>query len=191
MYIDAAEGKLSVHSDEVNQIKCNPQRTLLASCSDDGTARIWDVGDVKLGRASSKKPVTLSGHTSTVSSIAWCPEDQTAGYEILATSVGPRRKNCYALLTTCRRSSLDGTARLWNSSTGECLTAFNDHTASIYTISFSPDARLFATAGADGYLHIYDVKVSTRCACLTFAHSPRPSSSRERLSGHGGRAESA
>ncbi|GJE85862.1 WD40 repeat-like protein [Phanerochaete sordida] len=137
---DAPLETLSIHSDEVNQIKCNPQRTLLASCSDDGTARIWDVGDVKLGRASSKKPVTLSGHTSTVSSIAWCPEDQTADYEILATS------------------SLDGTARLWNSSTGECLTVFNDHMASIYTISFSPDARLFATAGADGHLHIYDVK---------------------------------
>ncbi|EKM61352.1 uncharacterized protein PHACADRAFT_247901 [Phanerochaete carnosa HHB-10118-sp] len=131
---------LSGHSDEVNQIKCNSRRTLLASCSDDGTVRIWEVGDVKLGRASNNEAVTLAGHSSTVNSITWCPWDQTSDYDLLATS------------------SLDGTSRLWNSSTGECLRVFSDHAASIYTIAFSPDSRLFATAGADGYLRVYDVK---------------------------------
>lgn len=59
------------------------------------------------------------------------------------------------------RSSLDGTSRLWNAINGECLRVFADHKASIYTLSFSPDSRLFATAGADGYLLVYDVKVSS------------------------------
>ena len=69
------------------------------------------------------------------------------------------------MLTQFERSSLDGTSRLWNSSTGECLRVFNDHTSSIYTIAFSPDSRLFATAGADGYLHVYDMKVSLDSPC--------------------------
>lgn len=137
---DSPVETLSGHSNEVNQVKCNSRRTLLASCSDDGTARIWDVVDAKQGRTSNKPPVILSGHSTTVSSIAWCPWDQTSDYDILATS------------------SLDGTSRLWSASNGDCLRVFNDHTASIYTISFSPDSRLFATAGADGYLRIYDVK---------------------------------
>lgn len=131
---------LSGHIDEVNQLKCNPRRTLLASCSDDGTARVWDIEAIKLGKPFNKKVLMLEGHSSTVSSIAWCPWDQHSIDDVLATS------------------SLDGTARLWNTTTGECLRVFQHHKAAVYTLAFSPDGRLFATAGADGYLYVYDVK---------------------------------
>ena len=80
-----ADKESSGHSDEVNQIKYNSRRTILASCSDDGTARIWDIGDVKFGRPSSKKVIILVGHSTTVNSISWCPWDQVSDYDILAT----------------------------------------------------------------------------------------------------------
>lgn len=60
-------------------------------------------------------------------------------------------------------SSFDGTSRLWDSVTGECLRVFQDHKRHVYALAFSPDARFFATGGADGWLHVYDVKVSISC----------------------------
>lgn len=83
----ASEVFCSGHTDEVNQIKCNSRRTALASCSDDRTARVWDVESIKLGRPFNNAVLTLEGHSSTVSSIAWCPWDQQSDGDILATCV--------------------------------------------------------------------------------------------------------
>ncbi len=58
-----------------------------------------------------------------------------------------------------RRSSFDGTSRLWDVRTGDCLRAFSDHKEAIYTLRFSPDGSLFTTGGADGWIFVYDVKV--------------------------------
>lgn len=81
------------------------------------------------------------------------------------------------------RSSFDGTSRLWDSVTGECLRVFQDHKRHVYALAFSPDARFFATGGGDGWLHVYDVKVgvlyySSRL-CLTKSHS------QDKNAGHG------
>ncbi|KAI0931269.1 hypothetical protein AcW1_001282 [Taiwanofungus camphoratus] len=128
------------HTTEVNQIKCSPSRTKIASCSDDCTARIWNIEDVVFSRPSNDDVVILRGHKSTVSTIAWCPVTPQGEHEILATS------------------SFDGTSRLWDSVTGECLQVFEDHKRHVYALAFSPDARFFATGGGDGWLHVYDVK---------------------------------
>lgn len=70
----------SGHYHEVNQIRCNPARTRLASCSDDTTARIWNIADISSrspdsipGLVASDNTVVLKGHTQSVSSIGWCP----------------------------------------------------------------------------------------------------------------------
>lgn len=49
---------------------------------------------------------------------------------------------------------------MWDSVTGACLKHFGDHTKPVYALSFSPNGRLFATGGGDGYLHVYNVEVS-------------------------------
>ena len=58
------------------------------------------------------------------------------------------------------RSSFDGTSRVWDSVTGDCLCSFDDHKKNVYALAFSPDGRHIATAGGDGCLHIYDIRVS-------------------------------
>ncbi|PCH34026.1 WD40 repeat-like protein [Wolfiporia cocos MD-104 SS10] len=128
------------HTTEVNQIKCSPSRTRIASCSDDRTARIWNIEDVVFSRPANDEVIVLSGHTNTVSTIAWCPVTAEGEHELLATS------------------SFDGTSRLWDSVTGQCLRMFQDHKRHVYALAFSPDARFFATGGGDGWLHVYDVK---------------------------------
>ncbi|OCH96413.1 WD40 repeat-like protein [Obba rivulosa] len=128
------------HGTEVNQVKCNESRTRLASCSDDCTARVWNIEDVIFARPVHDEPLVLKGHTQIVSTIAWCPVTSQGEQEILASS------------------AFDGTLRLWNSVTGDCLQMFHDHTRHVFALAFSPDARLLATGAGDGLLHIYDVK---------------------------------
>ncbi|KAF4604815.1 hypothetical protein EYR40_003597 [Pleurotus pulmonarius] len=136
---------LSGHRNEINQIKCNPSRTLIASCSDDTTARIWTVAPPTApegipGLAPVEQEVSLTGHKHCVSGIDWCPRPPAGSNDILATS------------------SFDGTARFWDAITGDCLHTFNDHKRPVYALSFSPDGRWFSTGGGDGYMYIYNTE---------------------------------
>ncbi|KAJ6510655.1 WD40 repeat-like protein [Mycena sanguinolenta] len=133
----------SGHTNEINEIECNPSGTHLASCSDDMTARIWKVGDISASGVSSSEsnePVVLIGHKHSVTLVGWCPNTSPGTNEIVATA------------------SWEGVARLWDSVTGECLHIFEDHKLPIYTIKFSPTGRWVATGSSDGWLHVYDVK---------------------------------
>lgn len=76
-----------------------------------------------------------------------------------------------------RRSSFDGTARLWDSVTGECLKVFADHKRPVYALDFSPNGQFLSTGSGDGWLYIYDVKVnilhSVQFAPDNFFQDPR------------------
>ncbi|KAH9944279.1 WD40 repeat-like protein [Epithele typhae] len=123
-----ADGLSAGHASEVNQVKCNPTRTRLASCSDDDTGRVWNIEDVGSSRAT-PSPVILKGHNSPISNIVWSPFTPAGEHEIVATV------------------------------NGQCLCTFKDHVSvNLYALSFSPDGRYVGTAGADGWLHIYDVQ---------------------------------
>ena len=76
---------ISGHTTEVNQIKCSPSRSRIASCSDDRTARIWNIEDIVYNRPPNNDVVVLKGHSDTVSSIAWSPVVTEGDHEILAS----------------------------------------------------------------------------------------------------------
>lgn len=131
------------HGDEINQIRCNADGTRIATCSDDMTARIWNVESVYNsaesipGLVASDAVVVLEGHRHSVTTVGWCPNSSLNKHPMVATS------------------SFDRTARLWDSVTGECLKIFCDHRRPVYTLSFSPDGYWLATGSGDGWLHIY------------------------------------
>ncbi|KAF5310672.1 hypothetical protein D9619_007721 [Psilocybe cf. subviscida] len=140
---------LNGHIDEVNQIRVNSSGTRLASCSDDGTAYIWNVED--LGRSaetipglSTSEQVVLKGHNHSVSTVTWCVDHPEGTNELLVTS------------------SLDSTVRLWDSVTGQCLHVFADHHAPLYSLTFSPDGKFIATGSGDGWLHVYHTRSMER-----------------------------
>ncbi|KAF5368495.1 hypothetical protein D9758_002147 [Tetrapyrgos nigripes] len=133
------------HKDEINQIKCNPSGTRLASCSDDTTTRIYDVSNISSqvdgipGLDGSSSTVVLEGHHHSVSTLGWYRLPGTSK-ELLATG------------------SFDGVTRLWDCDSGECLHFFVDHTRPVYALSISPNNRWMATGGGDGWLHVYNLK---------------------------------
>ncbi|KAF8963926.1 WD40-repeat-containing domain protein [Flammula alnicola] len=137
---------LNGHKDEINQIRVNPSGTRLASCSDDGTAYIWKVDNISRasetipGLSASEHGVVLKGHNHSVSTVGWCIDHPAGTNELIATS------------------SFDGTARLWDSVTGECLNVFRDHKGPLYSLTFSPDGKFIATGSGDGWLHIYHTR---------------------------------
>ena len=78
--------------------------------------------------------VTLQGHTDEVYSVAF---DQDGRRLITA--------------------SADGTARIWDATTGQELQVLRGHTGAIYSAAFSPRGRLAATASADKTVRVWNV----------------------------------
>ncbi len=81
----------SGHKDEINQIRVNSAGTRLASCSDDGTAYIWRIDNIKPaadeipGLSASDHVVILKGHTHSVSIVDWCVDRPPGTNELIAT----------------------------------------------------------------------------------------------------------
>ncbi|KAM0788735.1 hypothetical protein ACM66B_002827 [Microbotryomycetes sp. NB124-2] len=155
------------HRDEVNMVKFSPCGTLLASASDDHTARVWSLQNVAGFDVESRLTArdegrliddeeqggvfVLEGHTSDVHSVAWAPLAKGSP-RVLASA------------------SFDHTARLWNADDGTCLQVLAQHSDFVYSISFSPGVGAFlATGSNDGKMDIWRVK--DRKLVMEYEHS--------------------
>jgi WD40 repeat protein len=67
-----------------------------------------------------------------------------------------------ALLAT---ASLDGTARLWDATTGRELRRLT-HRGEVHAVAFSPDAGRLATGSRDGSVRIWDIPGGDELAVL-------------------------
>jgi transducin (beta)-like 1 len=126
------------HEDEINSVRWSPDGSLLASCSDDTTARIWDASG-----ASDEAKWVLAGHAKEIYCLEWSP-----------TGPGTANPALPPLLAT---ASFDATVRLWDPLTGRCLHVLARHTEPVYAIGFSPDGRFLASGSLDETLNIWAV----------------------------------
>src|SRR5207253_9656741 len=99
--------------------------------------RRWKCED--LNRQYQGGTFTLSGHASSVMSVAFSPD-------------GTR------LATT----SYDDTARLWGARTGKPLGACKGHTSVVTGVAFSPDGTRLATASYDKTARLWDARTGER-----------------------------
>jgi len=105
----------------------DPDGARLASASYDGTVRIWDMKDYHCIH-------TLSGHTSSVTSVAFSPDGDQ-----LATA------------------SYDHTIILWNSHTGKHIRSLKGHHNVVFDVRYSKDGRSLFTVSRDNVLRQWDV----------------------------------
>lgn len=118
---------LTGHSSDVNSVLFSPNnagKSLLASGSSDKTIRLWNLEQ--------HTSTTLTRHTYQVHSLAFAPEYDSDGKNLLLRSMAS--------------VSTDGTCLLWDMSTISVLKEYrHDSGAPIRVVQFSPNGLLLAT----------------------------------------------
>ncbi|TNN67298.1 Coronin-6 [Liparis tanakae] len=110
------------HSGPVLDIDwCPHDDNILASCSEDCTAMVWQIPDHSLTRPLSDPIVILEGHSKRVGIVTWHPTARN----ILLTA------------------GSDNLIIIWNVGTGEPLITMDDHPDLIYSISWNRNGSLF------------------------------------------------
>lgn len=118
------------HANEVNAVKWSPSGALLASCSDDRTAKLWKPEQ-------SACVLDLDEHAQDIYQVKWTPLPSS---HLLATA------------------SSDATIKTWDVETGRCLHTLAEHQKAVYSVNFSPDGQFLASGSMDATLRIWSVK---------------------------------
>jgi hypothetical protein len=112
----------------------SPDGKWLATRSNDGTAVLWEA-------ASGQKLRTFQGHSGPVFSVAFSPDGKW-----LATATGS--ETTYTGRLAVPRFG-EGTAVLWEASSGQRLRTFQGHSGPVFSVAFSPDGKWLATGSED------------------------------------------
>jgi WD40 repeat protein len=120
---------LKGHSKQVLGVAYSPDGTKAASCSKDGTIRLWDV------RSGEPLRVEFKGHDNDkdVNGVVFSHD----GKRILSASD-------------------DGSARIWDASSGKELKSFRHEDAEVWCVAFSPNGTRAVSGGSDGKAYLWD-----------------------------------
>ncbi len=154
---------------------------MLASGSDDHTIKLWNL-------ATGEQIRTLTGHSSSVRSVAFSPDgkilvsgslDRTIKVwnvstgklirtlpfsdKVISVAISPDGK-------TLASVSFDRTIKLWNLATGEQIRTLIGHSSKVTSIAFSPDGRTLASGSFDRTIKLWD-QVTGKPIRTLVAHS--------------------
>jgi WD40 repeat protein len=161
--------KLLGHKGEVCHVAYAPDGKLLASCSWDGTIKIWDP-------ANGTEVRTLEGHKGDVNWVTFSPDSKTLASagddrQVRLWDVGsgatrpPLTGHQDDVMTvefspdgmTIASGGLDGFVRLWDHASGRLIATFAGHTKRIDSVAFRKDGNTLVSAGQDGVARFWDV----------------------------------
>lgn len=126
----SAKATEKAHDKDINSVCISPNDKLLASGSQDRTAKLWSLPDFSLLGV-------FRGHRRGVWCVQFSPMDQ-----VLASS------------------SADGTVKLWGLQDFSCLKTFEGHDASVLKMVFTSRGTQILTGGSDGLVKLWTIKTN-------------------------------
>lgn len=167
---------IEAHSGSVGAIAISANGQLIASGSDDGTIKVWNLKTGQLIRA-------LTGHTDTIWALAISPNGQTLAsssatndgslklwnlktgkvirtikqdwyVKSLAFSPDGERLAIGSWNTTARNAEIE----VWNARTGKLIYSFQGSPQSNLMVAFSPDGKTLASGNEDSTIQLWDVR---------------------------------
>uniref|UniRef100_A0AAR2L436 U3 small nucleolar RNA-associated protein 13 C-terminal domain-containing protein n=1 Tax=Pygocentrus nattereri TaxID=42514 RepID=A0AAR2L436_PYGNA len=118
------------HDKDVNSVAISPNDKVLASGSQDRTAKLWSLTDMSLLGV-------FRGHRRGIWCVQFSPVDQ-----VLATA------------------SADGSVKLWGLHDFSCLKTFEGHDASVLKIIFVSRGTQLVSGGSDGLVKLWTIKTN-------------------------------
>ena len=161
---------LGRHADAVNSIAFSPDGRSLVSGGDDYVFKVWDIPSQRL--LLTRDHVT-DRRRSQVKAVRFSPDGETvvtAGQHVKLWDT-----NNYAEITTLRHDAWvwavafsapggllatgddHGKVRVWNLQNRRILDTLDADSTAVYTLAFSPDNQILASAGYDGTLGLWEV----------------------------------
>jgi eukaryotic-like serine/threonine-protein kinase len=163
-----AVATLAGNAGPVWSISVTPDGKRLAMGIDDGTVKLWDVGNRRLDSTMNVHPgpVWTTSISSDGSLLVTGHDDGTVHVWDLATEKesssfkadGPVRSLEFAPFGhQVAVGTRTGQVGIWNADTGERIVAMDGHQGIVMDVSFSPDGTLLGTASGDKTARIWNV----------------------------------
>ncbi|GAA5987953.1 hypothetical protein JCM10908_007288 [Rhodotorula pacifica] len=143
-----------IHDKDINSLDISPNDKLLASGSQDRTAKLFAISYTPATKSTAATASlsllgTFKGHKRGVWSVKFSPVDQ-----VLATASGDR------------------TVKLWNLSDFTCVKTFEGHSNSVLRVDFLTRGMQLATAASDGLVKVWNIK-DEECATTLDNHEEK------------------
>src|SRR5205814_1987479 len=127
------------HAEPIHSLAFHGESRLLASASNDRTARVWDV-------ISGKEAYSLRHANLGFCGVAFSPD----GSYLATATWGTGEYNATGFATLTRTSGVTpGEIRVWHASSGAAARVLNGHRGAIWGVAYDSKGRIIATAGED------------------------------------------
>uniref|UniRef100_A0A8C3AQB2 Transducin beta like 3 n=1 Tax=Cyclopterus lumpus TaxID=8103 RepID=A0A8C3AQB2_CYCLU len=131
------------HDKDVNSVAVSPNDKLLATGSQDRTAKLWSLaGEVEVGMLG-----VFRGHRRGVWAVCFSPVDQVMAYRF-----------CCIIVDRCSvLSGSDGLVKLWTIKTNECVKTLDAHQDKVWGLHASRKDDKMVTGSADSNITVWVV----------------------------------